>query len=43
MKNNFTDILDAIADTIKDRADDIFETGDTAAEVKEKLTEIEKD
>lgn len=39
----YNDILDAIKNILEDRDNDIFETGDTAAEVNEKLTEIEND
>ena len=39
----YIDILDAIAETIKGHENDIFVIDDTAAEAKEKLTEIEND
>lgn len=43
MKNKFTELLDAIAETIKGRENDIFTANDAAEAAKEKLTEIEKD
>ena len=43
MKNKFTELCDAIADTIKGRENDIFTANDAATETKDKLTELEKD
>lgn len=43
MKNKFTELCDAIADTIKGRDNDIFTANDAAEDVKTKISELEKD
>lgn len=39
----YIDILDAIKEILDDRENELIQTGDTAAEVNEKLSEIEND
>jgi len=43
MKNKYSELLDAIVETIKGNENDIFATDGAATEAKDKLTEIEKD
>lgn len=43
MKNKYTELCDAIADTIKGRENDIITANDAAAETTDMLAKLEKD